>query len=68
MIDRLVPTRVQANVGFRELAGGPVHTCAISSEPQQYVYCWGNNYLGQLGIWSRTQSLTPQMVILRIDP
>lgn len=36
-----------ATVKFRALAAGNLHTCGIGTD--NHIYCWGNNYLRQLG-------------------
>ena len=55
---------------FRGLAAGAQHTCGIGTD--NYVYCWGDNEYGQLGVgynnlgWSgfyyTTKTGTPQQV------
>jgi alpha-tubulin suppressor-like RCC1 family protein len=67
-IDYLIPTVVfvkkskvspiyQTNI--TSLAAGSYHTAVISSG---LVYCWGYNYLGQLGVGNTTNYNTPQIV------
>jgi alpha-tubulin suppressor-like RCC1 family protein len=36
-----------ALTGVREVAGGPLNTCAIMTNGR--VMCWGDNYMGQIG-------------------
>jgi alpha-tubulin suppressor-like RCC1 family protein len=35
-------------VTFKKIASGYYHTCAIGSD--NHIYCWGNNYVGQIGV------------------
>jgi Regulator of Chromosome Condensation (RCC1) repeat protein len=40
--------QVAGNIKFRSLAAGTQHTCGIGTD--NYVYCWGDNTYGQLGV------------------
>jgi alpha-tubulin suppressor-like RCC1 family protein len=42
------PQRVLGGIPFERVIAGFDHTCALSFE--QRVYCWGNNWYGQLGV------------------
>lgn len=42
------------------VSGGDYHTCAIDSNSRSY--CWGDNFYGQLGNASTTQSSNPVVV------
>ena len=44
------------------VAGGSYHTCAVASGG--YVWCWGSNSNGQLGIGSTTDQHSPVAVSL----
>jgi alpha-tubulin suppressor-like RCC1 family protein len=48
--DRSRPAAVKAPTGvtFTQLSAGGSHTCGLGSDSR--AYCWGNGYLGQLGI------------------
>lgn len=46
--DRPSPQRVPADARFVSIAGGSVHTCALTADGQ--AWCWGRNDKGQLGI------------------
>lgn len=41
------PQRVAGGLTFRALAAGEQHTCGITTG--NAIYCWGNNYYGELG-------------------
>jgi len=61
--NRLIPTAVSGlSSGVTAIATsvGGNHSCAVLSSGT--VQCWGNNYSGQLGDGSTTQSLTPVSV------
>jgi alpha-tubulin suppressor-like RCC1 family protein len=51
------PVRVVDGLGFRQVNGGHVHTCALT--PNHRAYCWGDNDQGQLGDGTTTDRLTP---------
>ena len=58
--DRLTPVQVKGLLTGKivvALATGSSHVCALDSENK--IYCWGYNYLGQLGDASYDDSLTP---------
>ena len=49
---------------YRAIAAGLLHTCAIGTDNK--IWCWGNNYYGQLGtqypggwVWDPVQTLDP---------
>jgi alpha-tubulin suppressor-like RCC1 family protein len=49
---------------YRAIAAGLLHTCAIGTDNK--IWCWGNNYYGQLGtqypggwVWDPVQALDP---------
>lgn len=46
--------------GFKSIATGGYHTCAISTDDKPY--CWGANTYGQLGNNSTSDSLSPVLV------
>jgi alpha-tubulin suppressor-like RCC1 family protein len=49
------PQQVTGTVKFRALAAGGQHTCGIGTD--NFVYCWGDNEYGQLGIGRNTTQL-----------
>ena len=48
---------VAGGVTFRALAAGHRHTCGIGTD--NYVYCWGDNEYGQLGVGLNTIGTSP---------
>jgi alpha-tubulin suppressor-like RCC1 family protein len=60
------PTAIpfENGLGASAIAAGDGHVCAIMSDPQQSVQCWGDGSLGQLGrgIVARGTSATPKRV------
>jgi alpha-tubulin suppressor-like RCC1 family protein len=46
----IIPTAVPGGLTFRALAAGDEHTCGITTDNR--VYCWGENWYGQLGTGS----------------
>jgi alpha-tubulin suppressor-like RCC1 family protein len=48
------------SVGWRSIAAGPTHTCALSLAGK--AYCWGDGKTGQLGTGLTDQRLTPTPV------
>lgn len=41
------PVKVLGGIEFASLAGGGTHVCGLT--PEGRAYCWGNNFVGQLG-------------------
>ncbi len=56
-----VVTRAPTPGGWRALALGEAHTCALDVEGG--VWCWGSNALGQLGIPGRPSSVVARRVL-----
>jgi alpha-tubulin suppressor-like RCC1 family protein len=55
------PAAVQGLVGARTVVAGDEHSCALMGDGS--VYCWGANNLGQLGMGSRSPTITPVQVV-----
>ena len=63
--DRLVPTPVAGGLTFAAVSAGTVvpffgHTCGVTTSGA--VYCWGDNFAGELGDGTTTQRLVPTAV------
>ena len=46
------PVRVVGGFAFRQVSAGSHHTCGVT--PNNRLFCWGSNHLGQLGIGTGT--------------
>jgi alpha-tubulin suppressor-like RCC1 family protein len=57
-----VPLVVSGDITFSQLVTGWGHTCGIALDDDG-VYCWGDNYSGQLGDGTATDRPTPTRVI-----
>jgi len=55
-----LPQGVQTSHTFTALAAGQWHSCGIADDT--HVYCWGNNWYGQLGSATGTNSAVPILV------
>ncbi|MGI6612334.1 MAG: IPT/TIG domain-containing protein [Candidatus Nanosyncoccaceae bacterium] len=51
---------IPTGVTIQQLSAGTSHTCALGSDNK--VYCWGYNFLGQLGDGTKTNRTTPVAV------
>lgn len=51
-VDRAAPTPVAADLTFETLAAGGSHTCGVT-RVRRHLYCWGDNFWGQLGLGTR---------------
>lgn len=58
----LTPRATKVDFPVAQLATGPEHSCALSTDGQ--LYCWGNNDFGQLGDGTTTDTSTPTAVQL----
>ena len=54
------PQAVAGGHVFTALASGQLHTCGLTAQGE--VWCWGQNYNGELGDGSRTAAQTPVRV------
>lgn len=61
------PTAVSLGITFASLSSGDNHTCGVALSPKGAVYCWGQNFLGELGDGSTTERHTPVLVSGGID-
>jgi alpha-tubulin suppressor-like RCC1 family protein len=59
ILDR--PTLVLGGLRFRQMSAGGVHTCGRTAE--NVAYCWGNNFMAQLGDGTRDHRTTPTPVL-----
>jgi len=51
---------VAGGLSFTAIAAGVNHTCGLTSGG--VAYCWGSNYLGQLGVADTSSRSTPTAV------
>lgn len=58
----VAPVQMGTATGWQDLASGARHTCAIRSDKS--LWCWGENFNGQLGDGTTTYKLAP----VQIDP
>ncbi len=49
------------NPGYIQVACGALHACAVVDSPRR-LHCWGNNFFGQLGDGTTTQSNVPKSI------
>ena len=57
------PTRIGSLGGWRDVAAGFEHTCAVrDGDGGRELYCWGRNDGGQLGVPGDADALTPARV------
>ncbi len=52
-----VPVRVSGGYTFSHVSAGGTFACGLTTTGA--TYCWGTNYMGQLGIGSRVNHLAP---------
>lgn len=66
VVDRPSPTPVAADLAFGSLSAGGSHTCGIT-RVERRLYCWGDNFWGQLGRGSRSDRAVrvPRFVLRR---
>jgi hypothetical protein len=57
---RFVPTQVGADRTWAQVSAGDWHTCAVDTTGA--LYCWGEGYSGELGIGTRTFTISPTRV------
>jgi alpha-tubulin suppressor-like RCC1 family protein len=53
-VNRLKPSAVSGGRSYRQLRAGAHHVCAVTFG--DVAYCWGDNFLGQLGVPRTTSS------------
>ncbi len=58
-----VPVPVAGGLRFATLTAGAEHTCGRTEDPDNVMYCWGNNSVGQLGDGTTTARLSPVRVL-----
>lgn len=56
------PTAVSLNIAFASISSGDNHTCGVALSPKGAAYCWGQNFLGQIGDGSKTDRFAPVLV------
>ena len=54
------PVAVSGGLSFTALTAGSSHPCALTSAGM--VYCWGDNYAGQLGLGTFGYATSPVAV------
>jgi len=59
------PLPVGGNLTFTRLSAGEFHTCGITT--QGVMYCWGFNYLGQLGTATNNNTSVPNPTPAPVD-
>jgi len=57
---RLKPTAVAGGLRFLEVSAGTSHSCGITLDYR--AYCWGENWVGQLGDGTTTRRYAPALV------
>ncbi len=57
---QVTPAQVAAGTGYRALAAGGDHTCALDGTGQ--AWCWGQNAYGELGTGDTLASAAPRAV------
>jgi alpha-tubulin suppressor-like RCC1 family protein len=61
--NRLTPVEVKGNLTFATVSSGGINfTCGLTAATPAAAYCWGNNWYGQLGNGTKTDSYTPVAV------
>lgn len=64
-VERPVPRRVATDLSFESLSAGGSHTCGVS-RVRRHLYCWGDNFWGQLGLGTRfTRDVRSPRFVLR---
>ncbi len=58
---RLTPVPVSGSISFQQVLGGGSHSCGVTTDSR--VYCWGNNFFGQLGDGTTSRRSTPVAVV-----
>ena len=58
--NRSTPFPVQGGVVFTSIFPRSYHTCGLTGSGA--AYCWGNNFSGELGNGSKTETHTPVLV------
>jgi len=51
------PLPLSGELEFRKISAGSGHTCGVTTD--QRIYCWGRNYIGQLGNGTTVDSPIP---------
>ena len=63
--ENTTPLPVSGNLTFTELSAGTEHTCGLTA--QGVLYCWGNNFTGQLGRTENNNAILPNPTPTPVD-
>lgn len=56
-----IPRKIQLPARIKSIDSGSFHTCAISED--SFLYCWGANFVGQLGIGFISSSISAPSLV-----
>ena len=66
--NRTSPSRVETDLRFSQVSAGRRHTCAVTSDDQSAVACWGRNDSRELGNDVASFFLVPRYIVLGVNP